>query len=420
MRLPSCFLTLAALPLSALAHPPPGVPAQAQSFAHEARAVGDHPLEELLGAVASARVDGWLFCGGEGGDPMAAKLVGLESAVERRWCYLLPPSGEPSLLVAREDSSLFDKLPGRRLAYHGWRDLDDKWKTLLHGHKRLAVSLARLDAATSERLRAAGVTAASAGDILVQCCARATPAEWTAHERAALLVESVRDESLKLINQRITMGAHANEFEVQQLATRLLESRGLEALRPVVVAAGVNTADPNYLPTAKRSSQINIGDLVVVAINARDRSQPRAPAVDLAWTFLVGDRVPPDEVKAAFASLVTARDRALAVIKSHREKHTPLSGWEVDALARFTFTESKHVEHALLPLGRSLLANGPALDDTDTRDERQIVPHTAYAIIPSLFVSGAFGVRTSIDIYLGDEEVLTSGHPQSAIENLKP
>ena len=144
----------------------PGVPAR----------VGLSDLTAVQGLLAVQRLDGWLLYDRDGSNPIAVRLVSPDGHPQRAWFYMIPARGEPVALVHVSERSLFDKLPGKKLTYLGYRDLGKQVAQLLKGVKSIAIeysakaavpNISRVDAGTVELIRAAGVAVRSS-DTLVQ------------------------------------------------------------------------------------------------------------------------------------------------------------------------------------------------------------------------------------------------------------
>ncbi len=54
--------------------------------------------------------------------------------------------------------------------------------------------------------------------------------------------------------------------------------------------------------------------------------------------------------------------------------------------------------------------NGANIDNLETNDERSLVARTAFSIEPGIYLED-FGVRSEIDVYLGEGEVIVGGQP---------
>lgn len=438
MRRSPCLLTLPLISLviwlgiwpgiwtGASAHPPPSVPTSPSIATSTPRRVAEQPLDTLRVAVGAARLDGWLLCDRRGQDPRAAAIVRPQGTVTQRWCYLVTPSGEPQLLVSQGDLAAFEQVPGSRLVYRNWRQREVHLKSLVRGRKRVAIDLGRVDGATIDLLRgdprAGGVTLVSSDDLVTEVLGRWSTEQRQSHARTLARLVAVKDEAFRLITERVTGDDRVNEYEVQQLIMRTLPVYELETERPVVVATGPNSADPQYVPSGRRSSPIRSGDLVRLEVAARERESPDAVYAELIWTGVVGG-VAPARAQAAFTAVQAARERAIALLQERRQKKQPVAGWEIDAAVRAALEKTGFADQAALPaghsLGRTAEGEGPQLDDTETHDERQILARTAYSLAPGVFIEGQFGVRSGVNVIVGDEEVeVLPEAPQTAIEPL--
>jgi Xaa-Pro dipeptidase len=187
-------------------------------------------------------LDGWLLADHGGMNPVARSLVDATGAPSRRWFYLVPRQGEPTLVVHASEVASFAAVPGKRVVYTGYRDLDPILKKLLKGKKTLAMeysprgalpSLSRVDAGTIELVRAAGVTVKSS-DALVQF----SKASWGLEGRKAhylartITLTELRKDALALL-ARAARGQRqpVTEREVADRIVRGMATRGLSARR---------------------------------------------------------------------------------------------------------------------------------------------------------------------------------------------
>src|SRR5258707_559860 len=91
--------------------------------------------------LQAAGFDGWLFYSFHGSDPLATAILGMstEHFQSRRWFYFIPAKGEPRKMVHRIEMDALDELPGERLVYLGWRELEEKLKQMLPGKGQIAM-----------------------------------------------------------------------------------------------------------------------------------------------------------------------------------------------------------------------------------------------------------------------------------------
>jgi hypothetical protein len=249
---------------------------------------------------------------------------------------MIPARGEPMALVHNSELRQFDHLPGKKLTYLGFRDYEKQLRVLLKGAKSIAVeysvkaavpNVSRVDAGTLELIRATGITVRSS-DTLVQY----TKAIWgdpgrTAHYIAVHHVVELRKEALQFVTKKLIAREPVSEYDVQQRLVHGMVMRGLVG-PPPVVAAGVNTADPYYVPTAARTAQIQPGDLLVISLAAKV-DKPEGIYAAQTWCA-VADKTVPDKIANAFQTVSLARDNAVVLITDRMKKRRPVTGAEVD------------------------------------------------------------------------------------------
>ena len=69
---------------------------------------------EIQGALREHGLEGWLFYDFRGSDPLAYRVLLLDSTmhVTRRWYYWIPAQGSPHKLLHRIEPHALDVLPG--------------------------------------------------------------------------------------------------------------------------------------------------------------------------------------------------------------------------------------------------------------------------------------------------------------------
>ena len=91
--------------------------------------------------------------------------------------------------------------------------------------------------------------------------------------------------------------------------------------------------------------------------------------------------------------------------RAHGEGRT-LEGWQLDAAARDYITQAgfgDYFNHRLgHSLGREVHSNAVNLDGWETHDTRQLIPGVAVTVEPGIYLPGEFGVRSEIDLFMGD------------------
>jgi Xaa-Pro aminopeptidase len=379
---------------------PPSIPSR----------VGIGDLTAVQGLLAVQRLDAWLLYDRDGQNPIAVRLVKPDGRPQRPWFYMIPAKGDPIALVHNSEARNFEALAGKKLTYMGYRDLDKQMKAMLKGVKSIAVeyspkaavpNVSRVDAGTFELIKGAGVQVRSS-ETLVQY----TKAIWgdagrTAHFVAVHHVVELRKEALNFITKRIQGREPVSEYDVQQRIMHSMTMRGL-AGPPPVVAAGVNTADPYYVPTAAKTATIKPGDLIVLGIAAKV-DKPDGIYAAQTWCA-VADKVVPEPIKQAFNTASLARDQALVLVTDRSRKVRAVTGAEVDQATRAFMKKSGVASQVMHRTGHSidndLQGGGADLDDFEVKDTRILTPGTGFTVGPGLYYPGQFGVRTEVSVYL--------------------
>ncbi len=390
--------------------------------------VGISDLTAVQGLLAVQNLDAWLLYDRDGQNPIALRLAAPDGRPQRPWFYLIPARGEPIALVHTSEVRQFDHLPGKKLTYLGYRDYDKQLRAMLKGVKSIALeyspkaavpNVSRVDAGTLELIRATGVAVRSS-DTLVQY----TKAIWgdagrTAHFIAVHHVTELRKEALAFVAKKIAAHEPVTEYDVQQKLVHGMAMRGLVG-PPPVVAAGVDTADPYYVPTAARTSPINQGDLIVISLAGK---LDKTDGIYAAQTWCaVADRSVPDKIASAFQTVSLARDQALVLITDRMKKHRPLTGAEVDQSTRAFIKKAGLVEQVMHRTGHSidsdLQGGGADLDDFEVKDTRILTPGTGFTIGPGVYFPGQFGVRTEVSVYLSPTGPEVTTPAQDEVEAL--
>lgn len=383
-------------------------------------------LAAVQGLLSVQNLDGWLLADLGGMNPVARSLVHATGAPSRRWFYLVPRVGDATLVVHASEVASFTDVPGLRVTYLGYRDLDASLKKLLKGKKTLAMeysprgalpSLSRVDAGTIELVRAAGVTVKSS-DALVQFA----KASWgqdgrKAHYLAAHHLTELRKDAIGFLTDQFRAGNPVTEFDV---ATRIAAGMAVRGVigPPPVVAFGAHTADPTYTPSADRSARLVRGDLIVLGLAGKMDGGVYAA---ITWIAVADTTVSP-RVAELFAAATGARDAVIGLIRDRVKRRRALAGWEVDKAATESLVIAGVGDLVLHRTGHSLdvdlYGSGTDLDDLEIHDARSLVVGTGFTIGPGVYVPGELGIRTEVSAFLGKDGIEVTTPGQAALDVL--
>jgi Xaa-Pro aminopeptidase len=379
-------------------------------------------------ALREDRLDGWLLYDFQGANPIAAALAGLAAPgrlATRRWYYLIPASGAPRGLVHAIERHTLDDLPGEKRTYARRTELESGLRRLLDGCRRVAMEyspgcaipyLSRVDAGTVEAVRQLGVEVVSSGDLVQRFEAAWSAEALESHCAAAERLYRVKDRAFETVRAALRSGRPLTEHGLQQQMAAWLAEEGLVTDAPPVVAAGEHAADPHYQPSAARERRIAPDEILLLDLWGK-LARPGAVFADITWVGYTGRDVP-EEAARVFEVVRRARDEAVVLVQTAARERRDLRGWEVDRAARAIVERAGYGDaffhrtgHSL---GESVHGNGVHMDDYETHDDRRLLPGTGFTIEPGIYLE-RFGVRTEINMYVGDGDAFVTGPAQTAI-----
>ena len=362
--------------------------------------------------MADHNMAGWLLYDYRGMNPIFWDTVGPIANVTRPCWLWIPASGNAQLLVAYVDQGRFIHLGLDTMLFTGREDMTAKLGSMLAGNLRIAMEyspkgllprVSKVDAGTLEFVRGLGVDVVSSADLLQYATQRWDEAQLRSHQVAADKLSAIVAEAFRRIGDMLDSGP--TEHEIAQFIRDRFVEEGLEVTDGPVVAANAHAADPHFEPTVDNCSVIKRGDWVLIDLWAR---QPDEDAMfgDITWTAYVGDQVPPRH-QEVFDAVIGGRDAAVHVLQQAFRDKREIQGWEMDKAARDYISDmgfGDYFNHRLgHSLGREVHSNAVNLDSWETYDTRVLMPGIAVTIEPGIYLPGEFGVRSEIDIFIGEE-----------------
>jgi Xaa-Pro dipeptidase len=276
--------------------------------------------------------------------------------------------------------------------------------------------VARVDAGTIELVRNAGVEVVSSGDLIQRFAAVWDDRAIETHRLASEKLHRVKDRAFEEIRRRISAGAEASEYDVQQKMVSWFEEAGLVSDSPPNVSAAENAGNPHYLPTEGAHRAIRADELVLLDLWAK-LDRPGAVFADITWMGYTG-RQAPDRHVQAFAAVRAARDAAITLVQRATAAGQELRGWQVDRAASSVLRSAGYGAQILHRTGHSLGEEvhgaGVNMDDYETHDDRRLLPGTGFTIEPGVYFDD-FGVRSEINMIVQAREAVVTGPPQTEI-----
>jgi Xaa-Pro aminopeptidase len=389
--------------------------------------------EAVQAALRELDCDGWLLYDFRGLNLLAQRLLALEGkSLSRRWFYLIPVQGEPWKLVHAIEPGALDHLPGRKIVYRRWQELEQGVSQILTGCRRVALEysprnanpyISRVDGGTLELIRACGCELISSGDLVQLFEATWDEEQEQSHFEAARLCRAAFDAAFDYILTQVRQHGSVTESAVQQHILHFFESHDLTTYSPPIVAANVHSGDPHFETCPEQDVAIGPGTFVLIDLWAK-KKRPRAVYADYTRVAFVGERVP-EEIDRIFRVVVAARDAGIRYVQEAFAHRRPLRGWEVDAVVREVIDSAGYgayfTHRTGHNIGQEVHGNGAHIDGFETREERRLIPRTAFSIEPGIYLP-QFGVRSEVNVYIdGTAQVhVTGGEPQQEVHLLRP
>ena len=375
-------------------------------------------------ALQSAHLDGWLFYDFRHSDPLAYRILKLDphTHTTRRWFYFVPATGEPTKIVHRIEDDKLDALPGTKQIYLKWQVQHEYLRAALGNTRRIAMQyspmnaipyISRVDAGTIELVRSFGLEVVTSAELVQHFEAVWSPEQKAMHVTAAENVYRIIHEAFAEIARGIRANEKVTEYSIQQFMMERFAAADMTCDAPPIVAVNANSANAHYSPNATRFSPIHAGDFVLLDVWAK-LQQPASVYADLSWTGFVGETVPETHSRI-FDIVAAARDAAVDFVRAKVYAGEAFRGAEVDDVSRAVIIkagyEAQFTNRTGHSIGEEVHGNGANIDNLETPDTRFVVPNTCFSIEPGIYLKGQFGLRSEIDVFVGEGEVLIAGQP---------
>jgi Xaa-Pro dipeptidase len=377
-------------------------------------------LPAIQSALRELKLDGWLLFDFHGLNPVATGMLGMDGLQTRRIFALVPREGSPVAISHAIEQAPWKRWPAEwpRERYSSWRSLETQLGALVQG-KKVAMEyspgdavpyLDRVPGGVLEMVRNAGATVVSSGELVTRFYAGWSAAHVESHRRAAVAVAEIARGALTVAGKRARGGAPVAEHELARWILDRFGEKNLFCDHGPIVAAGANAANPHYEPSATNPTPIKRGDILLVDLWAREKTETGVYA-DQTWMASMGEAS--QRAKDVWTAVRDGRDAAIALIQDRVGRDQPLHGGEVDDAARAVITERGFGEyfthrtgHSIDP--RDLHGSGPHIDNLETRDERRLIPGVAFSIEPGVYITGEIGMRSEVNVYLANGKAVVT------------
>ncbi len=383
------------------------------------------PLEKIQTELKKQSIDGWLFYFFKNNDPIALATLKLTEThmFSRRWYYFVPAIGEPVKLVHKIESGALDSLPGRKVEYVGWQEMESALENILAQTKTVAMQysprnavpyVSRVDAGTIEIITSLGKTVVTSANLVQTFEATWSQEQLDSHIFATEKLREIVLAAFARVKSELKAGKSLTEYDIQKFILDKFEENKLYTYSPPIVAVNENSGNPHYQPTEEIHKPIAEGDFLLIDLWAKQENVSRSVYGDITWTGFVGESIPKKYVEI-FEIVRDARNAGLNYVKEAVQSGKTIFGWQVDEVTRSYIKDKGYGQYFVHRTGHSIgeevHGNGANIDNLETRDERALIANTGFSIEPGIYLK-EFGVRSEIDVYIGDaKNVIVAGSP---------
>lgn len=369
-------------------------------------------LTQIQAALEQFSLDGWLFYDFRGSNVLALRILDIsEDAIgSRRFFYYVPRTGEPVKLVHRIESEVLDHLPGEKIVYLKWQELEAGVASILGEANIVAMEysprnanpyISRVDAGTVELVRESVDSVVPSGDLVQLFEAVWDQEQWELHQRAGVSTDKAFAMAWSFIASEIEERGSVEESAVCDVIMRHFDQTGLTTYHPPIVAREAHSGNPHYETGTGTETAIRAGDFVLIDLWAKC-DVPRGVYSDMTRVGFVGTEVP-EKYDRIFQIVAAARDAGIELVEQAFAANKPLQGWEVDQACRDVIEQAGYGEYFVHRTGHSIgqetHGNGANMDNLETHEERLILPRTCFSIEPGIYLP-EFGVRSEINVFV--------------------
>lgn len=383
-------------------------------------------IQDIQNDLRAAKLDGWLFYDFRGRDSIAQHILNLPAGMRtRRWYYFVPAKGTPKKLVHKIESESLAALPGETLYYAKQEELRKNLKKMLGRAKKVAMQyspnneipyVAMVDAGTVELVRSAGPKVVSSADLVQKYEACWSAEQLESHLSAGVAIDRIVRGAFQHAANCVREKKPLTEYDLKLWILKEFESAGIWAEEGPDIAVNAHASDPHYGPTRESAAPIREGDLLLLDVWGK-KKKPGSVYYDITWMGYLGVKVPTEYAKI-FSVVREARDKATELIRTHIAAGKPLQGWQVDKAARSVIEKAGYGKYFFHrtghSIGESVHGNGANMDGLETNDVRHLIPYTCNSIEPGIYLP-EFGVRSEVNVYIGEGEARVTGAIQNEI-----
>jgi Xaa-Pro aminopeptidase len=391
-----------------------------------------NPLEDARQYLQSSGVDGWLTRDYRYTNPVFEAALGrhIDHLTRPVWLWI-PSNGDPQLLAHEVDAGRFPEGSPEISVYGSRVQMVAGLQSLLNRASKVAMEysplyelprVGRVDAGTIELVRSLGAEVVSSGDVIQYATERWTPDQLQSHFFAVEALDRIVRQTFQYIGENIRWAL--TEHDIAEHIRGKFDRARLEFDDGPVVAFNEHSSDPHYDPQPGEAAVIRREGWLLIDLWARKKTSGPAErniSADITWTAKLGEP-PSARHQEVFNAVTGARDAVFEILENRVLEGDNPQGWELDRAAREVIDKAGFGKYFVHRLGHSLgyevHANGVNLDDWETHDTRTVINGIGVTIEPGIYLP-EFGVRSEMDVYMGEDGPEITGKRQTEIVQIE-
>lgn len=387
-------------------------------------------IEEIREHLFQQHLDGWLLYDNHGSNRFARQLLFIppSAVLTRRFFYWIPSVGEPVKIVHQIEADCLDHLPGEKMIYLSWKDLDEALTMSLGEAKKIAMEyspknaipyVSVVDAGTIEMVKKNGKKVVSSAQLLPHFTSVLSQEQIESHKETAKILQEILDRAWELIAEHVRHEKKITEFDVQKFILSEFTAHNCVTDDGPTCSVNEHTAHPHYVATRANCKTLERGDFVMIDLWCKKNTQQSIYA-DITRIAVLGSEPSPMHQKI-FDIVKLAQQEAIRFIKYRLEKGKAIRGYEVDDIARKVIEEAGYGNCFTHRTGHNIdtdvHGSGAHLDNLETSDQRDILAGTCFSLEPAIYIPDHFGVRieTNLLIYKDRTVEVTGGLEESIL-----
>lgn len=365
-------------------------------------------IKEIQEHLVKKELDGWLMADFHRRNDVAATFLNLPIHLTRRSFYFIPAQGEPTILCHAIERSKFTHLEGTLKQFSGYKQLESQLAELLKGVEKVAMEysargrlpyIGLVDAGTIELVRELGVDVTHSADLVSKFLASMNSEQVQAHRAASKVVTDTVASAFDMISEALRSEKQITEWDVCQFILNSFDKAKMDTENMPNCSVGSNAGDPHYEPTPEKASEITKGQIVLIDLWCKERTE-NGMFADITQMAFAGtkEQINPKYVEQ-FTVLCNARDAAIEFLRENIDKRE-VRGAEVDDACRQVIIDAGLGEAFTHRTGHSIYTTvhgpGPNIDNLETEDNRLLQVGHLFSIEPGVYFS-EYGLRTEIN-----------------------